>query len=251
MLILRRPRRALAPALLLLLAPLGAAGEPGGPGRHGRRDTLVQFGTLDQLNRAVLDGSTTVREIERRGDFGLGTFNALDGEMIVLDGVVYRFNAEGVLSAAAKGDLSPFAAVTTFHPEQRHRITTALPTLDALETFLNGVLPDDTRMVAIRIHGTFPVIKTRAPRRQTAPYPGLAAAVKTQAEFTTSHVRGTLVGFRLPPYLGTANATGYHLHFVSDDHRAAGHVLEVATDSGDLAVQTLDHLELDIPQDAD
>jgi hypothetical protein len=71
---------------LFLLLPLVARADPGGGARHRRRGTLVQFGTLDQLNRAVLDGHTTVGQLERRGDFGLGTFNALDGEMIVLDG---------------------------------------------------------------------------------------------------------------------------------------------------------------------
>src|SRR5947209_8172708 len=73
---------------------------------HSRRESLVQFGTLDQLNRAVLDGPTPVREIARSGDFGVGTYNALDGEMIVLDGVVYRFTSDGVLRVANRNDLS-------------------------------------------------------------------------------------------------------------------------------------------------
>ncbi|AKU98047.1 Alpha-acetolactate decarboxylase [Labilithrix luteola] len=64
------------------------------------------------------------------------------------------------------------------------------------------------------------------------PFPTLERATATQIEFTYTNITGTLVGFRLPAYLGTTNQTGYHLHFVSDDHTAGGHVLDVAPAAG-------------------
>ncbi len=216
---------------------------------HSRRESLVQFGTLDQLNRAVLDGTTPVREIERSGDFGVGTYNALDGEMIVLDGVVYRFTSDGVLRVANRNDLAPFAAVTTFRPDQHFAINQALTGYPALQASLSNSIPDQSRMFAIKVHGTFSAITTRAPHRQVKPYPTLAEAVKTQAVFNNTNIRGTLVGFRLPAYLGTTNATGYHFHFVSDNHQVGGHVLDVSVNWATVEVEALEHLQVNVPED--
>ena len=35
-----------------------------------------------------------------------------------------------------------------------------------------------------------------------------------------------MVGFYCPEYIGQINVAGYHLHFVSDDKKSAGHVME-------------------------
>jgi len=216
-----------------------------------RKTTLTQFGTLDQLNRAVLDGPTTVEEVGHGGDFGLGTFNALDGEMIVLDGVVYQFRSDGVLRVADRKEHSPFAAVIAFHSGKSFAISAPIAGYPALQAFITNSLPDQTQMIAIKVHGTFSSLKTRAPRRQTPPYPPLAEAVKTQAEFTHTNIRGTLVGFRLPTYLGTTNAAGYHFHFVSDDHTKGGHVLDASTDSATVEAQTLDRLQVTVAPPGD
>jgi len=214
--------------------------------RHQARESIAQFGTLDQLNRAILDGPTTAGEVGRSGDFGVGTYNALDGEMIVLDGVVYRFTSDGVLRVAKHNDLVPFAAVTRFRTDQDFVISSPLADYAGLQGFVSNALPDQNRLFALKVHGTFTSIKTRAPRRQVKPYPTLAEATKTQVEFTNTNIRGTLVGFRLPAYLGTANATGYHFHFVSDNHQVGGHVLDVAVNWATVEAQNVEHLQLNV-----
>ena len=59
-------------------------------------------------------GSSRSRELKKHGDFGIGTFDALDGEMIVLDGVVYQAKADGHIYQAADNLTTPFATVTYF-----------------------------------------------------------------------------------------------------------------------------------------
>src|SRR6187401_2210618 len=71
---------------------------------------------MSALLDGVYDGDLTVRELLEHGDFGLGTFNALDGEMLILDGVCYRMRVDGTVTPAAGADLSPFAVVTEFVP---------------------------------------------------------------------------------------------------------------------------------------
>jgi len=245
-------------ASLVLVSSMVAAGcgsrmEPGsreaagGPaaGERGdawRTDTLTQIGTLERLARGGFDGTAVIADLGQSGDFGLGTFDALDGEMVVLDGVVYQIRADGIAREADRGGRTPFAAVTFFRPTRRFAIAAPLADLAALETFIANAAPDPLRMLAVKVHGTFSSLVLRSPRRQTAPYPPLAEAIETQVEFRHTNVRGTMVGFRLPTYLGTVNAVGYHFHFISDDRRTGGHVLAAATDSGTVDVQTLERL---------
>lgn len=230
-------------------APATSAGSRAAE-HSSRPASLVQFGTVDMLNRGLFDGPTTAQQLGRHGDFGLGGFQALDGELAVLDGVVYRFRSDGVLRIAQPGDLIPFAAVTTFRADQRSTIRSPLADFAELQASVTTAAPDQTRMLAVKIHGTFTAIKTRSPRRQTKPYPLLSEAIKTQAEFVYTNIRGTLIGFRLPVYLGTTNATGYHFHFVSDDRRVGGHVLDVAVDEATVELQRIDQLQLHVPPES-
>ena len=41
------------------------------------------------------EGDVSFAELGDRGDFGLGTFDALDGEMICLDGTFFQVKADG------------------------------------------------------------------------------------------------------------------------------------------------------------
>jgi acetolactate decarboxylase len=47
-----------------------------------------------------------------------------------------------------------------------------------------------------------------------------------QITFELRNVQGTLVGFRLPQYLGDVNVAGYHFHFLRSDRKAGGHLLD-------------------------
>lgn len=55
-------------------------------GNTPAQDTLYQVSTLDSLMQGVYDGELMLEELLQRGDFGIGTFDALDGEMVILDG---------------------------------------------------------------------------------------------------------------------------------------------------------------------
>src|SRR5207249_10961718 len=81
-----------------------------------RRDTLVQYSTINALLTGVYDGDMTFGELRRHGDFGLGTFNALDGEMIALDGRYYQITADGAVKPVRDDVRTPFAVVTHFYP---------------------------------------------------------------------------------------------------------------------------------------
>jgi acetolactate decarboxylase len=220
----------------------GALPAPGGQRRF--LDRLVQIAPLDRLMAGGFDGTTTVAQVKAVADFGIGTFNGIDGEMVMLDGAVYQATASGILRVATPQDRIPFATLTRFRAEYSFVQSTALADYAALQSFLNASMPDQTQILAIKIHGRFATLKVRAPRKQVKPYPTLSEVLKTQAVFDLSNISGTLVGFRFPSYIGTVNSAGYHFHFVADDRRIGGHVLEISTSSITVAAETVEQYDI-------
>jgi acetolactate decarboxylase len=190
------------------------------------REVLFQVSTIDALMQGVFDGVQPVGEIRRHGDFGIGTFDALDGEMIVLDGIVYQARADGHISTAADSQTVPFATVTYF--DRDHTASTDRPmNLSVFSSAMEEKLPTGNMVYAVRMHGTFPFMKVRAIPAQHKPYPTLAAASANQSVYTYADTTGTVVGFYTPVFFKGLNVAGYHLHFISDDRKTGGHILDL------------------------
>jgi acetolactate decarboxylase len=192
----------------------------------GDRDVLYQVSTIDAVMQGVYDGVQTVGEIRKRGDFGIGTFDALDGEMIVLDGVVYQVRADGHVYTAADSQTTPFATVTSFNRD--YSADTGGPmNLSLFASTMADQLPTGNMVYAVRMHGTFPSMKVRAIPAQHKPYPTLAEASKNQSVYTYTDTTGTVIGFYTPVFFKGINVEGYHLHFISDDRKTGGHILDL------------------------
>lgn len=188
-------------------------------------DILYQVSTIDALMLGVYDGIQPVGELKRRGDFGIGTFDALDGEMIVLDGIVYQAKADGTILVVPDSVTTPFATVTHFEADRN--VTTKNPmNLSVFATSMEVQLPTGNMIYAVRLHGTFPVMKVRSVPAQQEPYPVLSEAVKNQSVYTISGTTGTVVGFYTPVFFKGVNVPGFHLHYLSDDRTAGGHILD-------------------------
>ena len=54
------------------------------------RERIYQVSLLQGLTLGDYYGSITVEELEKNGDTGIGTFNRLNGELIMIDGETYR-----------------------------------------------------------------------------------------------------------------------------------------------------------------
>lgn len=189
------------------------------------REVIYQVSTINALMESVYDGVVPVHELIRSGDHGIGTFDSLDGELILVDGVVYQAQGDGSVRVAP-GDLRvPLAVVTFFDPD----IT--LPNMhtsgyrDFEEELLESIRSENL-MYAVRIDGVFSSVTVRAPHRQERPYPRLVDALSDQYLATHTTISGTAVGFLLPQYMAGLNVPGYHLHFISDDRTIGGHIVD-------------------------
>ena len=207
-------------------APIGhlvnrALAEFLGVGHH----TLYQVSTAGALVEGVYQGVISVGTVREHGDFGLGTFDDLDGEMVLLDGTVYRVRSDGSVDRAEDHELTPFAVATRFPAGPS--VTLAVDDISELTEALDTLRESSNVFFAVRIDGRFERMKVRVVCR-TAPGVRLVDATANQVESDLGPISGTLVGFWSPPYASGLEVAGYHLHFLSDDRRAGGHVLDCA-----------------------
>jgi acetolactate decarboxylase len=192
-------------------------------------DEVWQYSTIAALLAGTFHGDLTVGELKTHGDLGLGTFNGLDGEMVVLDGKVWQVRTDGKPAEAADGVGVPFATVAHFAARQTIEAPAGLD-FAGLTALLDARIADPTLVQAVRIEGRFAKLTIRSVPAQTPPYRKLSDIVpKEQTVFDLTDVAGTMVGFRFPPDLAGANVAGWHLHFLSADRRSGGHVLGFTT----------------------
>ncbi|MFA5222113.1 MAG: acetolactate decarboxylase [Methanoregula sp.] len=191
------------------------------------QETLYQVSTIDALMQGVFDGVQPVGEMKKHGDFGIGTFHALDGEMIVLDGEVYQAKADGRVYTVSDTATTPLATVTYFSRDFSETAGRPL-NFSEFSADMSTRLPSQNMIYAVRMHGTFPQMKVRAIPAQQKPYPTLTEAAKNQSVYTYADTTGTVVGFYTPVFFKGLNVAGYHLHYLSDDRDTGGHILDFA-----------------------
>ena len=115
---------------------------------------VYQSSTIGALLDGVYDGNVSIAELLRHGDFGLGTFNHLDGEMVILDGICYHLRADGTATQAAPTDLTPFAAVTRFRTDSEIPIRSSTDQAD-VTSGIDAKIATENLIYAIRITGHF------------------------------------------------------------------------------------------------
>lgn len=193
--------------------------------------TLTQWSTIDALLKGYYQGVATLADVKQHGDFGLGTFEALDGEMLLVDGVVYQVDGQGAVHTPDDSVRTPFAAVVFFKSDIELAIPAGL-TLDQLQTHLDAVLPSKNVFYAMRVTGKFEEVRTRSVPKQGEPYRPLAEVVKTQSLFSLAKTEGTLVGMWCPGFSKSVNVPGFHFHYLAADRKRGGHVLGLLTGEG-------------------
>jgi len=210
-------------------------------------DVLFQISTINALLEGIYDGEITFKELKQHGDLGLGTFNALDGEMLMLEGEIYQVKADGKVYPAADSMKTPFSAVT-FYEEDKTLVLDSTLDYNSLEKFLDKILPTENIIYAIKIEGAFKYVRTRSVPAQEKPYLPLSEVVKNQPEFEFHNINGKLVGFRLPDYLNGINVPKYHLHFITEDKTGGGHLLECKTGRIKIGIDFTDKIFISLPE---
>jgi acetolactate decarboxylase len=189
------------------------------------RDVIYQAAPFIALQEGDFDGDYKCGDLKQYGDYGLGTIDNLDGEMVMVEGNIYHMRIDGIAYPVNDSVETPWATVTFFEPDKTIQIDSA-DSYSHFQQLLDASLPTENTFYAVRIEGTFDYIKARTVPAQSEPYPTLVEAVEDQAVFEFNNTPGTLFGFRCPPYIGPVNVPGYHFHFITADRKAGGHLLD-------------------------
>lgn len=210
------------------------------------RHVAYQISTSAALVQGVFDGVVFSRDILAHGNFGLGTFQNLDGEMIVLDGIIYQVRGDGSVHERRDDFLVPFAIVSRFQPDESFELS-AIAGLQELEKACDLQRESENLFYALRVEGFFDRIHTRAVQ-PPGKGRGLAAAAKTQPEFHFTAIEGALVCIWSPRYSSAFSVPGYHFHFLSKDRAHGGHLLDCAAKSLRAQLQVLSEYDVRLPE---
>lgn len=233
--------------MIPLVAAAVIAAVPAPVGSDADRDVLYQVSTLGALQVGLLQPAASVRDLRAHGDFGLGTFVGLDGEMVVDRGTVFQVPFSGKPRRAAASWETPFAAVTFFDADRRFNVTRRVDAAE-LGRAIDRRLSTTNIFYAVRVTGRFTYVQTRSVPGQSKPYSPLADVVAQQRTFDLRRVKGTLVGIRAPEYVGSLNVPGYHWHFITKDGRAGGHVLALDAKDVKVAVDATRRWTVQLPE---
>ena len=195
----------------------------------------------------VYDGSVTVGSLKQYGDFGLGTLESLDGEMIEQDSNFYQVKVDGTVNPVPDAIKVPFACLTFFDTDNQQLLQEGMD-FQSTQSLIDDLLPTVNIFHAIKISGTFSYMKTRSVPAQTQPYPPLSEVTKHQRVFEFKEIEGTIIGFRCPPYTGSINLPGYHFHFLSKEKNAGGHVLDFRTRNATVFIDYTPNLLMLLPE---
>ena len=209
-----------------------------------------QVSTLQALTLGFSKSVITVKELLQHGDLGLGTFEDVDGEMIVLDGKCYRAQNDGIVMLAENERGVPFASVCCFKPQRIEKLG-QMESIEKLKEWLTLRIEEDfglNSMYAVRIDGDFPKVDARSESGTKAHHVTLKDALSiTQKAFIFENIKGSLVCVYYPDYMDGINAAGWHLHFLSEDKKFGGHVFDVNMKHGNAAFCRITSVEVRIP----
>jgi acetolactate decarboxylase len=194
-----------------------------------RNHQIFQAGLIAALIDGVYEGDMAVSELLDRGNFGLGTFNSLDGEMIVVDSACYRLGGGGAVSVPSGEELVPFAIVTHFRPDVSFEWRGKSSRTELIDRLSRSV-PSKNYLCAARITGQFSQVAVRNVVKQEPPFRPLAAVTDGEPVSRLDDVAGVMVGFQTPAYERGIGVPGGHLHFIDDARAVGGHVIDFVSE---------------------
>ena len=217
------------------------------------RETVYQVALLQSLTQGHYDGIIKVSELKKHGDTGIGTFEGVNGEMIVIDGKVYQALGDGTVKEADDDETVPFSNVSFFDSD----VSFALKDIKDMASFkaeLDKTVNQNGKNMfyLVKVSGTFDKMYVRSEIKQEKPYKSLDKALETdQREFKYENITGTVVGLYCPDYMSGLNAAGWHFHFISDDRTKGDHMLDLSFKSAKAELDITPSFVMKLSDDSD
>ena len=213
-----------------------------------QESTIQQYGIAANFVAGNFDGEFLCTDMSAGQEIGIGSFDKLDGEMIMLDGFVYRLPADGKARVAEPGAKSAFSTFSKFTSPMKFKIAEEKG-YDDLKAAIDEKIPAEHMPAILLMRGTFKSVEFRSIAEQTYPYPTLAEAAQNQVKWTLENVKGAVVGFRFPEKFSGVNLAGWHFHFIDEEKKTGGHVLTMTSADLSVQVQYAPNVNIKLPKD--
>ncbi len=204
---------------------------------------LYQAGSFAIFEKGEYSEVFSIDEMNHLGNFGVGGFEDMDGELLQLDGTVYQITKDGLVNTPPGDTGVCFGNTLNFTPESSYTIQET-STLEELYAVIKESLPDPEQIYAVRVDGPFTNLSFRSIPIQEKPYPPLSAVIDNQSIFHLENATGTIAGFWFPGWMDGVNYAGFHLHFITDERDAGGHILTAESGVNTLSIQQVSQLNL-------
>jgi len=214
-------------------------------------DSMYQVSLMQAFMHGEYDGVITVGDLKTHGDTGLGTFEGVNGEMIILDGVIYQAASDGSINVMPDNETVPFATITNFDEDGKIDDISAKDFDDLTSQLDKEIGKNSTNnMYVIKLKGDFSNITVRSVEKQEKPYKEFTeVAAVDQKVFNHADQTGTVVAVYFPEYMNELNMHGWHLHFLSDDKTKGGHVLNFTDFKGSGQIDEIHEFNMILPSD--
>jgi acetolactate decarboxylase len=214
-------------------------------------DTFYQYSIWWAFVNKCFDGTLTAKALKTKGDIGLGSYSKLDGELVMLDGILYKITEDGKVTVADDEELICYVDAAFFSPTQSFAID-SVTTHEGLRAAINSQVSTKNVFYAFKIHGDFSYLKCGGLAKQEKPYDtGLDVLIPNRPVFEKENLSGTIIGFYCPEFIGNINVANYHFHFISDDKSYGGHLMEFKGSNLKVEIDPLHQYKFELPQTED
>ena len=213
---------------------------------------MYQISTLQALALGYTRSVVRTDELLSHGNTGLGTFEDVNGEMIVIDRHCYQAAEKGSVTEMPPDTGVPFASVANLQGDRVFTLS-EIPDIEHLKMELNLKIEEDfglNSMHIAKIEGDFERVDARSESAYRSHHVELKDILgKTQKSFCFEQIRGTMVCIYYPDYMDGINAPGWHLHFISEDRKWGGHVFDLQMRRGEVFLDKISRIEIQLPSE--
>ena len=213
---------------------------------------MYQVSTLQALALGYTRSVVRTDELLSHGNTGLGTFEDVNGEMIVIDRHCYQAAEKGSVTEMPPDTGVPFASVANLQGDRVFTLS-EIPDIEHLKMELNLKIEEDfglNSMHIAKIEGDFERVDARSESAYRSHHVELKDILgKTQKSFCFEQIRGTMVCIYYPDYMDGINAPGWHLHFISEDRKWGGHVFNLQMKRGEVFLDKINRIEIQLPSE--
>lgn len=216
---------------------------------------IQQYSTINALMLGHYQKIATVKVVLKTGNLGIGTFEGMYGEAIIIDGKCYIGMPGGKVEEAKPEMGMAFATVGDFSMAGTIFQVSDVENIETLKLRADEVRKAETKSpnypCLCRIDGRFNNVRVRAIAKQEEPYKPLSEVSKLQVETVSSDIiEGTVVGIWFPEYVAGLNLAGWHFHFISRDRKTlGGHLLECSLVNGLIGAKKETTFSTTLPDD--